>query len=253
MTYTLTSCLSKDAFWRKWGQPSYNASARMSEALKPEQHASSERHSHAEIWEQPWIPYPEQLRHSAHTAKYHCKELPHCGGKPMLPTRAMVEAASPMCSLFIMLPWGLPRNPHPCLQGTLGSTKHKFISSRNMHVKLSIWNKAIWEWIPMNCTEIEICLMDNHFWQGISWTGWGIIVKFLETDEQLWGMWKKYHRPRQGGQHCFFWTFPQTFLVINNVTDVTENSGWVDQTYGRVTYIRLMQVYVFNLYNFAWI
>lgn len=53
----------------------------------------------------------------------------------MLPTRAMVEAASPMCSLFIMLPWGLPRNPHPCLQGTLGSTKHKFISSRNMHIK----------------------------------------------------------------------------------------------------------------------
>lgn len=33
--------------------------------------------------------------------------------------------------------------------------------------------------------------------------------------------------------------------------DVTENTAWVDQTYGRATYIRLMQVYVFNLYNFA--
>lgn len=52
------------------------------------------------------------------------------------PTRAMVEAASPMCSPFIMLLWGQPRNPHSHLQGTLGTTmKYSFISSRDMDVK----------------------------------------------------------------------------------------------------------------------
>lgn len=33
--------------------------------------------------------------------------------------------------------------------------------------------------------------------------------------------------------------------------DMTENTGWEDQTYERATYIRLMQVYIFNLCNFA--
>lgn len=52
------------------------------------------------------------------------------------PTRAVVEAASPMCSLFIMPFWGQSRNPHPHPQGTLGTTmKYKFISSRHMDIK----------------------------------------------------------------------------------------------------------------------
>lgn len=52
------------------------------------------------------------------------------------PTRAMVEAASSMCSLFLKLLWGQPRNPHSHLQGTLGTImKYNFISSRDMDVK----------------------------------------------------------------------------------------------------------------------
>ena len=38
-TYMLSDCLLKDAVWAKWGQPSYNASARMRKTVKPEQHA----------------------------------------------------------------------------------------------------------------------------------------------------------------------------------------------------------------------
>jgi len=52
------------------------------------------------------------------------------------PTAAVVGAASRLRSLFITLLWGSPSNPHLHLQGTPGATtKHKFINSRNMHIK----------------------------------------------------------------------------------------------------------------------
>lgn len=62
------------------------------------------------------------------------KATPRC--QQGQPTVAVVEAASPMCSLFTMLLWGWLRNPHLYLQDMLGATmKYKFINSRNTDVK----------------------------------------------------------------------------------------------------------------------